>query len=57
MVRIACLNNKVTYKIRPDGREYVGSWSNGKQHGPGVMTDANGEKKEGVWQDGKMTKA
>jgi len=42
--------------FRPDGRKYIGGWYNGKQHGQGVSITADGEKKEGVWQDGKRQK-
>jgi len=41
---------------RPDGRKYTGGWQNGKQHGTGVSISADGEKKEGVWHEGKRQK-
>ncbi|EGR34336.1 hypothetical protein IMG5_015740 [Ichthyophthirius multifiliis] len=33
-----------------NGKKYEGEWRNGKQHGRG------GEKKEGIWEDGKRIK-
>jgi hypothetical protein len=41
---------------RPDGRKYIGSWLNGKQHGKGVYITPNGQRKEGEWRDGKRVK-
>jgi hypothetical protein len=38
-----------------NGRTYEGDWFNGKQHGKGVLI-VNGEKKEGMWENGKRVK-
>lgn len=46
----------ILFIIRPDGRKYVGSWLNGKQHGEGTFWFQNGEKKRGKWEDGKRIK-
>ena len=32
---------------------YEGEWVNGKQDGKGVYIFPNGEKKYGLWKDGK----
>ena len=42
--------------IRPDGKKYDGKWLNGKQHGKGTYYSVRGEKREGVWKDGKREK-
>ena len=51
-----CLIGRLKFIIRPDGRRYEGSWSNGKQHGQGVYYNAQGRRKEGEWQDGKRVR-
>ena len=38
---------------RPDGRKYIGKWLNGKQHGKGSYITPNGQRREGIWKDGK----
>lgn len=35
----------------PEGVKYAGDVKNGKRHGYGVEIDANGEKKEGYWEN------
>lgn len=37
----------------PDGREYVGNWKNGKQHGEGQYIDKKGTVREGIWENGQ----
>lgn len=41
---------------RPEGNRYEGPWLNGKQHGIGWYTNKNGEKRQGVWENGKRIK-
>ena len=36
---------------------YNGEWKDGKHHGKGKMTYANGDVYDGEWEDGKMTYA
>lgn len=48
----------VFYKLskvlnRPDGRCYEGDWFDGKQHGRGKYTDANGRIIEAEWNMGR----
>jgi len=38
----------------PDGRLYEGHFAGGEMHGQGVMTAADGTKKEGVWKRGQL---
>ena len=35
------------------GRKYDGEFKDGKRHGHGVYTGANGDKYDGEWKDGK----
>ena len=35
------------------GRKYAGEWKDGKQHGLGTYTMADGLKKSGQWEAGK----
>jgi hypothetical protein len=35
---------------------YEGEWLNGKQHGKGKITVPGGERKEGIWENGKRIK-
>lgn len=37
----------------PDGRSYDGEWKDGLQHGRGVYTSVDGQKREGIWERGK----
>jgi hypothetical protein len=41
----------------PDGRKYAGGFRDGKPHGAGKMTDANGKATEGVWKNGERVEA
>jgi len=41
--------------IWKDKREYEGAWANGKQSGIGYYMNVKGEKKKGLWKDGKRT--
>ena len=41
---------------RPDGKKYDGQWLNGKQHGRGTYYSVRGDKREGVWKEGKREK-
>ena len=36
-----------------DGDKYVGKYKNGKFHGQGTYTFANGTVIEGIWENGK----
>lgn len=36
-----------------NGKQYIGEWKEGKQHGKGKIMLMNGEKKEGEWENGK----
>tara|TARA_B100000959_G_scaffold25115_1_gene24311 strand:+ start:53 stop:310 length:258 start_codon:yes stop_codon:yes gene_type:complete len=38
----------------PDGHKYVGEWEDGKFHGQGTMTDAEGTVKKGTWFYGEF---
>ena len=40
----------------PDGREFYGTWKEGKQEGPGTFSSKTGEKRTGVWKDGGRVK-
>lgn len=42
--------------IWSDGKEYSGGWKDGKQHGEGIYTTANGEARKGMWNAGKRIK-
>lgn len=44
----------VTSKKRPTGGKYVGEWKDGKPHGQGVYTYADGSIKDGVWEHGEF---
>ncbi len=49
-------NNGYGTKVFKDGyntNKYVGEWKDGKQHGQGIFTFANGDKYVGEWKDGK----
>ena len=35
----------------PDGRNYVGEWKDGKQHGQGTYTFTNGRVLKGLWRN------
>jgi len=35
-------------------RRYVGEWKEGRMHGHGVKTDAEGNLYEGEWSEGKI---
>jgi len=37
----------------PNGKEYIGSWKDGKQHGIGKVKEG-GSIKTGQWKDGKF---
>lgn len=41
---------KFTWK---DGKNYVGRFKEGKLHGEGIVTFANGTQLTGIWQDGE----
>jgi len=45
------INQTVT--CRPDGSKYEGTWVDGKQHGNGFHVDKKGNRREGVWENGK----
>ena len=34
-------------------QKYKGEWKDGKKHGQGILTYANGGKYEGEWKDNK----
>jgi hypothetical protein len=34
------------------GLKYVGEWKNGKPHGQGIYTYADGTSKTGIWRNG-----
>merc|ERR1712151_415525 len=36
----------------PDGREYAGSWKDGRQHGNGIFKTAKGDLRAGEWKEG-----
>ena len=36
-----------------DGKCYKGNWKDGKQHGEGVLTNAEGKEAKGLWEEGK----
>ena len=38
---------------QPDGRNYVGGWAFGKQHGEGIFTDQAGNEQKGNYRNGK----
>ena len=38
----------------PNGDKYVGEFSNGKRHGQGTYTFANGRVQEGIWKNNKF---
>lgn len=40
--------------MRPNGQRYQGEWHNGKPHGLGMATAADGRKRTGVWENGKF---
>ena len=35
---------------------YDGEWKNGEKHGRGTIINQNGEKREGIWENGKRIK-
>jgi uncharacterized protein YgiM (DUF1202 family) len=39
------------------GDKYVGEWKNGRRHGKGTLTYADGRVKEGIWKDNKFQDA
>ena len=39
-----------------DGSKYSGTWFDGKQHGFGVFTGTEGNKKYGVWNKGQKVR-
>lgn len=39
----------------PDGRKYIGEWSQGKQHGKGEYIK-EGKSRKGIWEMGKRIK-
>ena len=55
MKEITLMINKHGYGVFtwPDGREYKGSWLNGKQHGEGAYKNQNGKIKKGMWNEGQ----
>jgi len=46
--------SKVGKKSYPDGTVYVGEFLEDQEHGRGVMTDRNGARIVGTWDNGKM---
>ena len=42
----------IQFMFRPEGRKYIGFWSDGKQHGKGVFMAGNGQNKLGEWKNG-----
>ena len=40
--------------IFPDGAKYVGEFKDGKPHGQGTMTYADGTVEKGIWKDGEL---
>ncbi len=42
---------------RPDQTRYEGEFKNGKQHGTGIIYDAQNKPQEGVWENGKLKEA
>ena len=42
---------------RQNGSSYTGAWKNGKMHGEGTFTKADGTKKNGRWENGKRVNA
>ena len=40
----------------PNGRVYEGEWKDGKQHGHGTYTNLKNERKNGIWEAGKVKK-
>lgn len=40
----------------PDGRRYIGLWSQGKQHGIGTYIKPNGKQRNGEWDNGKKVR-
>ena len=41
-------------KEYPDGATYEGGWKEGRKHGEGVLTEADGTVTEGEWVDGEL---
>ena len=37
-----------------DGGKYDGDWKNDKMNGKGVYYNSNGDKIEGMWNDGNL---
>ena len=37
----------------PKGRKYIGNWKHDKKHGEGATIDKDGNKQEGLWENGK----
>ena len=38
------------------GMTYTGEWKDDLRHGQGTMTSANGTKRTGEWNDGKLVR-
>ena len=49
------MKKKATLKF-PDGSRYVGEVKNGKQHGKGTYTYADGTVEKGIWKKHKLIK-
>jgi len=43
--------------IYANGNKYVGEYQNGERHGQGIHILKNGEKQEGIWENGKLVLA
>ena len=39
-----------------DGIKYVGEWKDGKYHGQGTYTFADGTVGKGIWENGELVK-
>ncbi|HIC60689.1 MAG TPA: 2-isopropylmalate synthase, partial [Rhodospirillales bacterium] len=37
-----------------NGNKYLGEWKNGKYHGLGTFTVADGTVKEGIWENNNL---
>ena len=49
------MKKKATLKF-PDGSKYVGEVKNGKRHGQGTYTHADGTVEKGIWKNGEFVK-